>query len=46
MQEKEAAGFVPVVGNLWLAAPKNTHTQRTFVSEFFFLRLKISFKAG
>lgn len=26
MQEEEAAGFVPVVGNLWLAAPEHTHT--------------------
>lgn len=26
MQEEEVAGFVPAVGNLWLAAPEHTHT--------------------
>lgn len=26
MQEEEAAGFVPAVGNLWLAAPEHTLT--------------------
>lgn len=37
MQEEEAAGFVPVVGNLWLAAHTHTHTlfHLTFVSSFF-----------
>lgn len=45
MQEEEAAGFVPVVGNLWLTAPEHTHMHRvallllTFVSRFFFLDL-------
>lgn len=45
MQEEEAAGFVPVMGNLWLAAPEHTHMHRvallllTFVSRFFFLDL-------
>lgn len=31
MQEKEAAGFVPVVGNLWLAAPEHTRAHRALV---------------